>query len=42
MMKLNGKKVIALISAAMLLVGSMTACGSGDDTKDDAQKTQQK
>lgn len=37
MMKLNGKKVIALISAAMLLVGSMTACGSGNDTKDDAQ-----
>lgn len=37
MMKLNGKKVIALISAAMLLVGSMTACGSGDDTKGDAQ-----
>lgn len=35
MMKLKSKKLIALMSATMLLAASLTACGSANDTKND-------
>jgi len=34
-MKLKSKKLIALMSATMLLAASLTACGSANDTKND-------
>lgn len=39
MMKLKSKKFIALMSAAMLLTASLTACGSTNDTKDTPAQT---
>lgn len=37
MRKFGVKKFVALVGAAMLLVGSMTACGSGKETNDGAE-----